>query len=246
MESVATKRISNVVSRNIICVHVGEKYTNDYVEKLYRSCMRNSTKDFTFTVLHDGKNYNLKENNVKYISVEPMKFLSNHNLWWYKMQAFRSDVAVADQNLLLDLDIVVVNNIDKFWEYNNDKFVIIQDFNRHWFPNYSRSNSSVVKFNPNRAEIIYNAYAQNPIEYAKKFRGDQDWFDEHVKDKVWWPKKWAMSWKWEVYNGGIIESNSERYYDVVTNIDNDTSLLVFHGKPDPHNVDNPIINENWI
>lgn len=233
------------MSRNIICVHVGEKYTNDYVEKLYNSCVRNSTKEFTFTVLHDNKQYQLNEPNIRYVPVEPMNFLSHHNQWWFKMQAFRNDVAIAEQNLLLDLDMIVINNIDKFWEYKQDKFVIIQDFNRHWFPNYSRSNSSIVKFSPDMANTISNEYFINSIQHTRKFRGDQDWFDEYVKDKAWWPKKWAMSWKWEVYNGGMVSSNSNKYYNTVTNVDKETSILVFHGKPDPHEVGEEIVKLHW-
>lgn len=207
--------------------------------------MRNSTKEFTFTVLHDNKNYQLNEHNIRYVAVEPMNFLGHHNQWWYKMQAFRNDVATAEQNLLLDLDIVIVNNIDKFWEYRSDKFVIIQDFNRHWFPKYDRSNSSIVKFTPSIAEDIFNSYTVNAIQNTRKFRGDQDYFDDYIKDKVWWPKKWAMSWKWEIYNGGMIETNSNRYYKNFTSIEEDTSILVFHGKPDPHDVDICIIKDNW-
>jgi len=257
------------VKRNIICVHAGEKYSNDYVEKLYRSCARNSTEDFIFTILHDGKSYNFNDKNVRHIRLESMNFLNYQNLWWYKLQAFRHDVAVAEQNLLLDLDMVIVNKIDKFWNYRNDKFVIdldvvivnnidklwdfspgnfciIQDFNRHWFPNYTRSNSSVVKFTPEIAENIFNAFMLNPYQYIKKFRGDQDYFDEYVVDKVWWPTKWAMSWKWEVFNGGMTESNSNKYYKTTTVIDEETSILVFHGKPDPHDVKEDIINLHWV
>lgn len=246
MVNVAMKRILSVVTRNIICVHVGQKYSNEYVEKLYRACMRNSTIDFTFTILHDNKNYNINGQNLRYVKVEPMNFLGSHNLWWYKMQAFRSDVAIADQNLLLDLDLVIVNSLEKFWNYHPLDFVIIQDFNRQWFSKYNRSNSSVVKFTPQLAKTIYDNYMQNPLNYSRKFRGDQDYFDEYVENKVRWPKKWAMSWKWEVYNGGMTESNSNKYFELTTNLDLETSILVFHGKPDPHDINDPLINNNWI
>lgn len=247
MANAVMKRISSVVSYNIICVHVGNKYSNDYVEKLYNSCVRHSAQDFTFTILHDAnKNYTLRNNNIRFINVEPMNFLHNHNLWWYKLQSFRQDVATAEQNLLLDLDIVLVNKIDKFWNYNPNKFVVLQDFNRHWFPNYNRCNSSIVKFTPKIASDIFNSFMTNPIEYVRKFRGDQDYLDQYVVDKVWWPKKWAMSWKWEVYNGGMVECNSTKYYDTTTNIDADTSMLVFHGKPDPHDIKDNIIKGSWL
>jgi len=246
MVNAATKRISSVVSRNIICVHVGDKYSSDYVEKLYRACIKHNREDFVFTILHDNKSYDLNHSNVRLVEVESMPFVSLHNRWWYKMQAFRKDVADCYQNLLLDLDIVIMNNMDKFWQYNPDNFVIIQDFNRHWFPNYKRSNSSVVKFTPDIANKIYDSFINDPINHVRKFRGDQDWFDEYVTDKVWWPKKWAMSWKWEVYSGGMVTCNSNQYHSIKTLIDPETSMLVFHGKPDPHEVPDDIIKLNWI
>lgn len=233
------------MKRNIICVHVGNKYSNDYVEKLYRSCVRNSTEDFIFTVLHDGKNYDL-DGNINFVTVENMPFLSINNLWWYKLQSFRTDVAIAEQNLLLDLDLVIVNNIDKFWNIGIDKLVVLQDFNRHWYPSYNKCNSSVVKFTPDIARTLYDAFFNDPLQHIRKYRGDQDWLDDNYKDKIFWTKSWAMSWKWEVFNGGMIECNSNKYHDTRTMLKEDTSILVFHGKPDPHEVGEDVVKLNWI
>lgn len=230
---------------NIICVHVGNKYSSDYVEKLYRACVRNCSKEFLFTVLHDGKSYSFGNNNVKLVTVENMNYLRSDNLWWYKMQAFRPDVAIGKYNMLIDLDVVIVNNIDKLWDYAPENFCIIQDFNRHWVPNYVRSNSSVVKFNQDMASYVYNSFLHNYQHSVTRFRGDQDWMDEYINQKKWWPSEWIKSWKWEVYNGGLKKAHSDDYYDNKTALSKDCSILVFHGKPDPHEVDDTIVIKNW-
>lgn len=230
---------------NIICVHAGTKYSEDYVIKLFNSCKRHNSNPFTFTILHDGKNYNFNHPQMRFYSLEPMSFLHSGNLWWYKMQAFRKTVARYKINLFLDLDIVICNNMDKFWDYNNENFVVLQDFNRHWFPSYPKCNSSIFKFSSEMAESIYDSFIQNPLDHIRRFRGDQDWMDEYIKDKIFWPKHWAMSWKWEVFKGGMVECNSNKYVSTLTKIHNDCSILVFHGKPDPHEVSDTLINDNW-
>lgn len=226
---------------------MGEKYSTDYVTKLYNSCVRHCSKPFVFTILHDeNKSYNFNVPNIRLIKVEPMAYLHRNNLWWYKMQAFREDVAKNYVNLFFDLDVVLVNNIDKFWEYENNKFTVLQDFNRHWFPSYKRCNSSVFKFTDQMAVRIYNKFFTDSVNYIRKYRGDQDWMDEHILERAFWPKKWAMSWKWEVYKGGLLECNSTKYASTTTEIDKDCSVLVFHGKPDPHEIPEDIIRYNWI
>ena len=183
--------------------------------------------------------------NVRIISVEKYPFVSRSNGWWYKMQAFRCDVVMEGQNMLIDIDTVITGDMDKFWAYRPDHFVIIQDFNRHFNPGYSRSNSSVVKFTDSIARDIDIKWREDPLHWVRKYRGDQDWFDDQIKDKVWWPAPWIRSWKWEVFNGGQTHSHKQEYRSNHTVLDIQCSILAFHGKPDPHEVDHDIIKQNW-
>jgi len=55
-----------------------------------------------------------------------------------------------------------------------------------------------------------------------------------------------MSYKWEVLNGGLKRMGTKEYKSDKTVLHNDTSILVFHGKPNPGDVlDDPLILENW-
>jgi hypothetical protein len=231
--------------KQVICVHVGDRYDNQYVEKLHRAVRRHMTELCTFTVLHDGKRYNIVDPNFRSIQVNRQEGIGQNNMWWYKMQAFRPDVA-AEENLLMDIDIVAVSNLDELWAYTPDQFMIIQDFNRHWYPLYDRNNSSVVRFNRPHAADIWPRWCTDPISWMRKYRGDQDWFDAEHPNMQQWPKEWIMSWKWEVFGGGLKFPGRPDTFSDITRLDLRTKLLVFHGKPDPHDVDDPIIHQNWV
>jgi len=231
--------------KQIICVHVGEKYSNQYVEKLYRAVRRQMCDPCLFTVLTDNKQYDISDPNFRSIIVNPLP-VGPEKMWWYKMEAFRPDVVVAGENLLCDIDIVICNSLDKFWNYHPEEFVIIQDFNRLWYPNYNRNNSSVVKFDQITAAKIWNLWSSDSIGFVRKYRGDQDWFDGELTDMRRWPTKWILSWKWEVFNGGLVESGRNKYHSNETILDHECSILSFHGKPDPADVDHEIVHRHWI
>ena len=161
------------------------------------------------------------------------------------MQAFDPTIA-EDINLLLDIDVVITNNIDKFFEYTPQGFIVCQDFNRQWFRGYTRCNSSVFRFDRGIGSAIWQDWQRDQHTSVGRYRGDQDWMDENIADKIWWPKPWAQSWKWEVYRGGKKSPHEEKYHLTDTILDPDCSVLVFHGKPDPHEVNDPLITNSWV
>lgn len=227
----------------IICVYVGSKYTWDYVEKLYSGCNRNMDSPFEFTVLTDRED--VTNVGTRTLKVEPIAGVSSQRLWWYKMQAFRPDV-VEDNNLLLDIDVVITNNLDRFFNYKPGQFKICQDFNRHWNRTYGYSNSSVVGYNKSQAQEIWATWSAGPDTHMRRYRGDQDMLDAVVPNKIWWPYEWVKSWKWEVDRGGMITPNGDRYNSIRTVLDPECSIIAFHGKPDPHEISDTSIRGVWV
>jgi len=230
--------------RQIICVHVGHKYADEYLEKLFAGICRNSTEDLIFTVITNRNSYAISDPRFRIVSVDQMEGCKPDRMWWYKMQAFRPDIAV-EENLLIDVDVVITGSTDKLWDYKLGEYMICQDFNRQWIPNYKRSNSSVVRFTREHADQIYRHWKSSPLEFIRSHRGDQDYMDAHIHYMQNWPRNWIMSWKWEVYRGGMISSDRTRYRSESTVLDIDTCILAFHGKPDPHEVNDPVIMRYW-
>ena len=109
---------------------------------------------------------------------------------------------------------------------------------------YSISNSSVIRFTPIKHTDIYHNFCTNRASIVRQFRGDQDYLTDWFKrtgGKHWWPWNWCMSYKWEIMHGGTRHGSPavrypEDYFqpDLPWVVPTDTSIVVFHGKPDPY------------
>lgn len=155
--------------------------------------------------------------------------------------------------LYFDLDLVIINNIDKFFHHTSNKFCICQDFNRQFMPNYHVSNSSVMKFKANDYYHLWDDWIKDPAQYINKHRGDQDYlttyFQQNEHNKEWWPREWAMSWKWEIDRGGKRNNGTDRnsYYEPDRDfvIPDQCSVVVCHGDPKPADLEAKLYKE-WI
>ena len=229
---------------NVACVWIPPKYDISYVQKLYNGVKRNLTQHFNFYCITNQRGMNVP--GVIPIEVPVDEELENsRNKWWYKAHLF-NEHNWEGQVLYLDLDTVIVNNLDKFFNHRPTEFNICQDFNRHGMPKYHVSNSSVMKFEANSYVRFYRDFVDNKTNIIRKFKGDQDWLTATLgENKSWWPKEWAMSYKWEVLNGGLKRMGTQEYNSNETIIDPETSILVFHGSPNPSEINDTIIKENW-
>jgi len=231
---------------NIACVWIPPKYDISYIEKLYNSVKRNLTQPFNFYCLTTRPE---EINNSDIISIaleKDIMFEVGNKGWWYKSNLFDKH-EWNGQVLYLDLDTVVMGSLDKFFEWEVGKFRICQDFNRHFQSEYPISNSSVMAFEANAYTNFYKEFQEEKVKNVKRYRGDQDWLTKILgKSKCWWPKEWAMSYKWEVLKGGLKFVGTDQYNEDGTMLHKDTSILVFHGRPNPGEVlSDPIIAENW-
>ena len=82
----------------------------------------------------------------------------------------------------------------------------------------------------------------------QKFQGDQDFVSEVVDKRLlrYFPPNNAISWRWQAKDGGVNFKN--RLYlspGTGTRFTNITSILIFHGSPKPHEVDDPVIQNFW-
>ena len=231
---------------NIACVWIPPKYDFSYVQKLKNSVDRNLSKRYTFYVLTTHPQL-VTDPTIKVIPLaeDPLIHSSDRGKWWYKTNLFAEQMWQG-RVLYLDLDTVIINNIDKLFDFNLTEFVICQDFNRHGNPNYQVCNSSVMCFDANRYTNFFEMWKNDSTSIVRKHKGDQDWITELLGgSKVWWPYEWVMSFKWEVLNGGLERLGTQKYKDTETQVSQETSILVFHGRPNPEDVTDDIIVNNW-
>jgi len=238
----------------VACVCVGKKYDPAlYVDQLYKGVLANVSEPFKFVVITDTPEH-------PYYNTIPCRTVQAPNwgnlqgpreAWWYKMFMFSPEAGFTDKVFYCDLDVIIQGSIDKFLDYGGNRFAICQDFNRKWVRNYRVSNSSIMRWHAPDYYNIWKEFNNDKDAFIKKFLGDQDfmthYFAEREELKVWWPERWAMSFKWELYRGGLVKSGtgldennnwpaSPSMYAVPEQpwvIPDECSIVVFHGDPKP-------------
>jgi len=250
--------------KSIVSVCTGDKYPDRYVDILYNMCSRHA-KDFKFFCITDRNR--AINSNINQVKIEQGNLWPS---WWNKIHIFNKHMPFEGKVLYMDLDVVIFRNIDNLWEFGNDNFIIIQDFNRCRIKNYHVKNSSVMRWNHGSQHNLYTNFLNEKDKIIKKYRGDQDYITHMIPDAVVWPTNWIMSYKWEIglepgekKNSPNDKFVSERYTtkteitikdgkkifkDVLIkhNLPQDCSVAVFHGKPNPAEITkDPLVIDNW-
>jgi hypothetical protein len=228
----------------VLCLKHGTKYNSDDVNKLYHMVKRNMSVPFNFLCLTDD--FTGLEPGIKTIK------LPNYPItgWWFKVWVLNNvDLCISGTILFIDLDMVIINNIDKLWDYEPESFCIIRDFLRFSNPNCRGYNSSVFKFKPGRFNYVWDDLYKD-LTQINNFHGDQNWFEYTIKDAKFFPDEWIQSYKWEIRDRhdlirdsitGKLKFNSIK--DPIIN--SETMILAFHGNPKLHEIHDPIIINNW-
>lgn len=232
---------------NIVCLRWGtEPYTLDYVTNLYYGLVKHTSMQFIFHVFTDRP-----DDFVDYpewvVHTLPDWHLPSEKAWWYKMELFNPVHNLGDRTLYIDLDVVITGDVASMLTYQSRKFVICQDFNRVYHPDYNSPNSSVMAWSGNVG--IYEHFIQHRPSIVSRLRGDQDYIREVVPSMQFWPHDWVMSYRWEIWRGGHIslENRTYRYTEDRSFIPPDCKIISFHGRPNPHEIQDtdPNLFNQW-
>lgn len=228
---------------NIVCLKHGTKYGPDYVNKLYGMIQRNLSIPYNFICFTDDETG--LDQRIKIIKLPTMPIEG----WWWKPYIFKEGHFLdGDDIFYIDLDMVIVDKIDKLIYFEPDKFVGLQDVGRVFRPGYRKLGSAVMRWKANQHNHIWNNLERN-LSQTKKFHGDQDWIWEQSKTSiVFFPEPWIKSYKWEVRTRDELNGfGRNSVFKEIRNpvIPNDCSILAFHGYPHLHTVQDPVILDNW-
>ena len=172
-----------------------------------------------------------------------------YNGWWWKPYVFKEGhFSTGDVNFFIDLDMVIVSNIDKFMDYCPGEFLGLEDVGRVFKRGGPRLGSAVLRWPANQFSTIYTTI-ENDFNLTRKFQGDQDLIWDLCKDSIkFYPADWIRSYKWEVRTQSeLIRKGTSWVFKDVRNpeVHPDTAILAFHGTPNPHEVNDLIIVDNW-
>lgn len=221
--------------RNILCLKCGTGYSEDYVIKLYNMVRRHSSYAYNFYCITDKPFFH---ENIKIIP------LPDHNLkgWWNKPFIF-SDIGITGTNLFLDLDIVICNDMEPLWVYEEKEVVFYRGVGR------PSINSSVIRFEANSLLHLWNKFSKNKDLLVSTLKGDQDFLRLEILEPLFYPASWLKSYKVELrgkeYLIKGVTAIANRLYPGTPKINDDLIIAVVYGHPKNHNITDQWLVENW-
>jgi len=204
----------------------GNKFGSDYANRLYSMVARNLSAPFKFVCFTDDVSGLRTEIDAR--SLPEINLPSGAERGWRKLSTFRPDIGLEGKVLFLDLDIVIVGNIDCFFEERGE-FIISREFNKR-VGVHGRGNSSVYMFKAGTLGFVYDYFMKNIGEVKKNYRHEQAYLTDVLYKKnmlKFWPKGWCVSFK----------RHCMRTFPLclfqTARIPEGAKIVIFHGKPTP-------------
>jgi len=227
---------------NVVCLKVGDKYDSDFVNKLYRACKRNLSIDYKFYCFTDDSSYLDGDMDVHDL---PVNDHPNIKGWWWKTYLHKEGLFdEKDTNLYIDLDMVIVDNIDKFFTHEPSSCYVgcSLPIKKKGFANYIFR----WKGNFNKVWDLINLNPRLMMDY----RSDQEYVEDLLFETITtYPLEWVKSYKWEVRSSSdLLEYQPKMYIfkDIQDpKVPEDTAVFAFHGTPDLIKVKDPVILKHW-
>lgn len=239
---------SEQVPIDCACVIHGDAYDWTYVDRLYNMLNRNLTPGIRMHVYTEAERA-VPSHMIKHCLQDWPEVNRPKKAWWYKMQLFNPEHH-AGTMLYLDLDTVITGNLDWIQALNTRYFWTINDFRYLWKPGFQGINSSMMWWDTQNYSHIWNGFVSHNLQtMTRKYHGDQDYLTAVLDRRYlkFFDRERIQSWRWQAFDGGMnFAKRRHNAPNTGTTIAPDTSVLVFHGSPKPHEIQDAKIQNIWI
>jgi hypothetical protein len=234
------------VQKVIICIKWGEKFGPEYVNRLYGMVRRNITGDFRlicFTDRSEGLREEIEPYPLPELGCEHPK-----RTWgkWPKTALWGKELfGLSGPVLFVDLDSVIVDNIDGYFEYGDEDDVILA---RNWAKPFSKlGQTSVFRFPIGKNPHILENFRNDPQAVADKYRYEQHYVTASVTGGIkFWPEQWTRHFRLHCLPGWPM-----RYFRAAK-LPKNSKIVTFPGGPNPGDVQlghwddkGPKFNSRW-
>ena len=216
---------------NILCMKWGNKYGAVYVNRLHAMVSRNLSRPFRFICLTDdssGFSDGIESFEIPEVPVDMSEDPAKRKVQaWKKLLTFVDPLYdIQGTCLFLDLDIVIIDSIDCFFEPKGE-FFIIQD----WAGKRDTGNSSVYRFTAGAHSDLVQYFCDHRDNLVEKFGNEQNYLTTHMQgqDKLqFWSDDWCMS-----YRKQVLPSNRLARWFFAAKKPSYGKIIVFHGDINP-------------
>jgi hypothetical protein len=232
--SVTLVNRSNPMSANVnvLCIKWGTKYGPEYVDTLQRMVARHLSRPHRFVCMTDDA-AGIDGASVEVLPIPKVGFdeFDERKPWtfghgWLKLTSFANPLHdLRGPTLFLDLDIVIVDALDPFFDVPGE-FVVIREWDKH----DGTGNTSCYRYtagaHPDALEYLKRDYPRN----VQAVRNEQEFITGYLgrQGKVsFWPDAWCRSFKRHCVPRGV------RGWFEAPRIPEGARIVAFHGKPNP-------------
>lgn len=215
-------------SVNVVCIKWGTLYGCEYVNRLYGMVHRHLKIPFKFYCITDD--YKGIRDEVLLREMPVFKLPASAGGPWQKLLMFQRELFdIQGKTMFLDLDVVIVGSLDRFFDFS-EKFAVRHEFDKRK-ENDDFGNTSMYVFNPGSYPEIYENYFKNQEEIHKKYgTAEQEYvtrtlFAEGKLDFL--PNQWVLSFKEH-----CLPALPMRWWKT-PQLPKGASILSFHGRPLP-------------
>lgn len=225
--------MNSTPSVNILCLKWGTRYPASYVNILYASVRRHLKRPFNFHCCTDDP-AGLDAG----ISTIPFPANPGIRRGWpdvlVKLMVTRDGFGdLSGPTLFLDLDVVIMDDIDCFFDYQATKYCIIHNWVKVRKELLGKrpkvGNSSVFRFDAGASNEVYETFLRemSRAEDRTVFNTEQAFLTHAMKEVHWWPESWTRSYKHHC--------RPMLPFNLIANPKPPPGckILVFHGRPDP-------------
>lgn len=216
---------------NVLCIKWGKKYGPEYVNKLHSMVRRNLHRPFRFVCLTDDAQGIDPSIEVKPIPAVGFDEFDQRKPWtfahgWLKLTSFAHPLYdLEGRTLFLDLDIVIVDSLDPFFEQTGD-FIVI----REWDKNDGTGNTSCYLYTIGAHTDALEHLKKNYPASIADVRNEQEFITGFLARQgklSYWPDAWCRSFKRHCLPGVL------RSWFSPPTIPPGARIIAFHGKPNP-------------
>lgn len=216
-----------MADKYIFCMKWGTLYGPEYVNRLHAMVSRNLSYPFKMVCFTDDNQGIIPE--VQCFPIPAMELPGGlPERMWKKLSTLKADLyGLKGTALFLDLDIVIVDAIDPFFELEGE-FLIIKDYKKQW---RITGNSSVYRFEIGEHGYVFDDFLSNFEEIRKRHRNEQEYLTQAIYDKgklKYWPTAWCPSYKYDCV------SKIPFAFWATPRIPEGAKIIIFHGEINPH------------
>lgn len=216
---------------NVLCIKWGRKYGPEYVNRLRSMVRRHLKRPHRFVCLTDDRTG--IEPDIEVFDIPQVGFadFDQRLPWtfghgWLKLTSFKRELHdLRGTTLFIDLDVVIVDSLDVFFEPPGE-FVVIKE----WDKRDGTGNTSVYRYTIGSHADALDYLAANKDKALSEVRNEQEFITGYLgrQGKVsYWPDAWCRSFKRHCVRPVPL------CWILPPRMPEGARVIAFHGKPNP-------------